>query len=76
MVVVAYRRATIALADEVVFLDRGRVSDRGTHAELASRSPGYRELVTAYARADAERAALEDAGLEDDPRTVPLSAGA
>ena len=76
VVVVAYRRATIALADEVVFLDRGRVSDRGTHAELAARSAGYRELVTAYARADAERAALEDAGLEDDPRTVPLSAGA
>ena len=63
VVVVAYRRATIALADEVVFLDHGRVSARGTHQELARTSPGYRELVTAYARADAERDALaaEDA---------------
>ena len=59
VVVVAYRRATIALADEVVFLDHGRVLDRGTHAELAERSAGYRQLVTAYARAEAEREALD-----------------
>ena len=59
VVVVAYRRATIALADEVVFLEHGRVSARGTHEELARSSAGYRELVTAYARADAERDALE-----------------
>jgi len=59
VVVVAYRRATIALADEVVFLEHGRVSARGTHEELAQSSPGYRELVTAYARADAERDALD-----------------
>jgi len=58
VVVVAYRRATITLADEVVFVAQGRVSDRGTHTELAERSPGYRDLVTAYARAEAERVAL------------------
>ena len=58
VVVVAYRRATITLADEVVFVAQGRVSDRGTHTQLAERSPGYRDLVTAYARAEAERVAL------------------
>jgi ABC-type multidrug transport system fused ATPase/permease subunit len=52
VVVVAYRRATIALADEVVYLEQGRVVDRGTHAELTERSAGYRELVTAYAQQD------------------------
>jgi len=57
VVVVAYRRATIALADEVVFLDEGRVTARGTHAELLQTSDGYRDLVTAYERADAERTA-------------------
>jgi len=57
VVVVAYRRATIELADEVVFLDRGTVADRGTHEELLARSPGYERLVTAYERAAAERAA-------------------
>ncbi len=50
VVVVAYRTATIALADQVVFLDRGRIADRGTHTELSARSPGYRDLVTAYER--------------------------
>ena len=54
VVVVAYRRATIALADEVVYVAGGRLADRGTHAELTERSPGYRELVTAYSRAEAE----------------------
>ncbi|MBN6054111.1 ABC transporter ATP-binding protein [Nonomuraea sp. RK-328] len=58
VVVVAYRMATIALADEVVYLDRGRVVDRGTHDELLARCDGYRNLVTAYEREEAERAAL------------------
>ena len=57
VVVVAYRRATIALADEVVYLEQGRVAGRGTHEELLESSPGYRDLVTAYARAEAERVA-------------------
>ena len=48
LVVVAYRKATIALADEVVHLEGGRVVDRGTHAELLSRSPDYARLVNAY----------------------------
>lgn len=48
LVVVAYRKATIALADEVVHLRDGRVADRGTHAELLERSPDYARLVNAY----------------------------
>ena len=48
LVVVAYRKATIALADEVVHLEDGRVADRGTHAELLERSPAYARLVNAY----------------------------
>ncbi|MEV0596507.1 ABC transporter ATP-binding protein [Nonomuraea cavernae] len=59
VVVVAYRMATIALADEVVYLDRGRVVDRGSHDELLGRCLGYRNLVTAYEREEAERAAVE-----------------
>lgn len=58
VVVVAYRMATIALADEVVYLDRGRIVDHGPHAELIARCPGYRNLVTAYEREEAERAAI------------------
>lgn len=50
VVMVAYRMSSIALADQVVFVAQGRVADRGTHDELLQRSPGYRDLVTAYAR--------------------------
>ncbi|MEV6630611.1 ABC transporter ATP-binding protein [Actinoplanes sp. NPDC051470] len=54
ILVVAYRRATIALADEVVFLDHGRVVATGTHHDLMERVPAYNALVTAYERAEAE----------------------
>jgi ABC-type multidrug transport system fused ATPase/permease subunit len=55
ILVVAYRRATIALADEVVYVEHGRVVGRGTHATLLGSTPGYAALVTAYERAEAER---------------------
>jgi ABC-type multidrug transport system fused ATPase/permease subunit len=48
LVVVAYRKATIGLADEVVHLENGRIADRGTHRELLERSPSYARLVNAY----------------------------
>ncbi len=48
LVVVAYRKATIALADEVLFLDGGSIADRGTHAELVARNADYARLVNAY----------------------------
>ena len=53
LVLIAYRKATIALADEVLFLDGGRIADRGTHAELLDRNPAYARLVNAYERGDA-----------------------
>lgn len=48
LVVVAYRKATISLADEVIHLDGGRIVGRGTHAELLASSPAYAQLVNAY----------------------------
>jgi ATP-binding cassette, subfamily B, bacterial len=59
VVVVAYRKATIALADDVVFLADGRIVGRGTHLSLTDRDPDYRDLVNAYERQAAERAAAE-----------------
>lgn len=47
---VAHRMATIALADEVVYLEDGRVIDQGPHEVVLQRCPGYHRLVTAYAR--------------------------
>jgi ATP-binding cassette, subfamily B, bacterial len=48
LVVVAYRKATIALADEVIHLDEGRVLDRGPHEVLLDRNEAYARLVNAY----------------------------
>jgi ABC-type multidrug transport system fused ATPase/permease subunit len=55
VVVVAYRRSTIALADEVVYVERGRVVGRGSHPELLTSTPGYARLVLAYEEAEQER---------------------
>ena len=35
----------------MLFLDAGVIADRGTHEQLIESCPGYRELITAYARA-------------------------
>ncbi len=55
ILVIAYRRATIALADEVVYVEHGRVVATGTHPHLLATVPGYADLVTAYEKAEAER---------------------
>jgi ABC-type multidrug transport system fused ATPase/permease subunit len=52
VVVVAYRQATIALADEVVWLEGGRVLARGSHEQLLEAVPGYRALVRAYSQTE------------------------
>lgn len=51
-VIVAYRLGSIALADEVVFVDRGEVVSRGTHDELMASVAAYRDLVHAYQDVD------------------------
>ncbi len=55
ILVVAYRRATIALADEVVFLSQGRVVAIGPHQKLLGEVAEYADLVTAYEQAEAQR---------------------
>ncbi|MBU2696567.1 ABC transporter ATP-binding protein [Pimelobacter sp. 30-1] len=54
LVVVAYRKATIGLADEVLFLVDGRIADRGPHDELVARNADYAHLVNAYETEAAE----------------------
>jgi ATP-binding cassette, subfamily B, bacterial len=52
VVVIAYRQATIALADEVVWVEQGQVLARGTHEQLLADVPGYAALVRAYSQAE------------------------
>ena len=62
VVVVAYRQATIALADEVVWLENGRVGARGSHEQLLAEVPGYRALVRAYSAAEVGTGELASSG--------------
>ncbi|HEX9863375.1 MAG TPA: ABC transporter ATP-binding protein [Acidimicrobiia bacterium] len=48
IVVVAYRPASIRLADEVVYVDEKRVVAQGRHDDLLRSTPGYARLVQAY----------------------------
>ena len=56
IVVVAYRRSSIMLTDEVVFVDDGRVVAHGTHDELLATVPGYERILSAYEQDAARRA--------------------
>ncbi|MDQ2846115.1 MAG: ABC transporter ATP-binding protein/permease [Actinomycetota bacterium] len=44
-ILIAHRRSTLALADTIAVVERGRVIDHGTHAELTQRCPLYRSLL-------------------------------
>jgi len=54
VVVVASRRASILLADRVVFVEDGRIRATGSHEQLLGSVPGYAGLLQAYEQ-DAER---------------------
>jgi len=56
IVIVAYRPSSIRLADEIVFVDEGRVAAQGPHADLLATEPGYARLVQAYELEAAARA--------------------
>ncbi|HZI45485.1 MAG TPA: ABC transporter ATP-binding protein [Ilumatobacter sp.] len=48
VVMVASRPSTIALADDVLFVEAGRITAHGTHDELMTEVDAYRELVEAF----------------------------
>ena len=50
--IVAYRRTSILLADEVIYIEAGQVVDRGSHIDLYDRLPNYAALIDAYDAGD------------------------
>ena len=48
VILVAYRRASILLANEVIFIEDGRIAGRGTHEELYGTVSAYAALIQAY----------------------------
>jgi ABC-type multidrug transport system fused ATPase/permease subunit len=64
--IVANRPSTIALADEVLYLEGGRIVDHGPHRDLMRRCAGYERLVRAYELDRADRAARAPAPVGDE----------
>jgi len=60
--IIAHRLSTIELADKVVVLNKGTVESIGTHEELVSTSPVYRNL---YARGFSDQE--QPSGADDSP---------
>ncbi len=56
VVLVAYRASSIALSDEVLFVEDGRIVATGTHEDLLDREAGYQRLLKAYEQDVATRA--------------------
>lgn len=51
VIVVAHRLTTIAHADQILFVDGGRIVERGTHAELLAADGRYAEFWNERSRA-------------------------
>jgi ATP-binding cassette subfamily B protein len=66
-IVIAHRPATIALADRVVLLDRGRVVAEGTHDRLLATSERYREVLASAEAEGDTNSAHDDRPVEDPP---------
>ena len=49
VVLVAYRQASITLADRIILVDNGKIIATGTHEHLLATQPVYSDILTAYA---------------------------
>jgi len=57
--VIAHRLSTIRDADQVIFIEQGRIAERGTHDELLAKQGLYYDLYMSQFRVDAETEAVE-----------------
>jgi ABC-type multidrug transport system fused ATPase/permease subunit len=56
VVIVAYRRSSILLADTVIFVEDGRVEGRGAHPTLYETLPAYAAVIDAYSPVEGDPA--------------------
>ncbi|WP_413813056.1 ABC transporter transmembrane domain-containing protein [Streptomyces sp. OE57] len=73
---IAHRPSTLALADRIAVMDRGRVVDVGTDEELRARSAVYRRLLADGSEAVAAPGGDDPAPAHAEPRGADASAHA
>jgi ATP-binding cassette subfamily B protein len=66
-VVIAHRLSTIIHADEIIVLDRGRIVERGRHAELLARNGLYADMWRRQQEAAAEAERKIEHQVEEPP---------
>ena len=66
--VIAHRLSTIIDADEILVLDKGRIVERGRHAELVARSGAYAAMWNRQKEAAEVRERLQ--AVEGDPENL------
>jgi ATP-binding cassette, subfamily B, bacterial len=69
---IAHRRSTLQLADEIAVLDEGRLVDQGTHEELTARCSLYRLLLSGPGDdvEGVDAGELSSYGTQDEQRTA------
>jgi ATP-binding cassette, subfamily B, multidrug efflux pump len=64
-IIIAHRLSSLMHADQIIVLDEGRITERGTHAELVKAGGIYADLYELQTRSDAEAVMDEDAALAE-----------